>query len=854
MKNLSIRIKILFIVAIAIFVTSLIFVLQSIHTIEAISQDNIEKFKEFSYKSEKEKLVYYSKMAYNIINSYYQKTSKDKIQKEAEKQHQRDTNYLFTIIEGIYTKYKDILDEDSLKQLIIDTVTSTRYDKNGYFWINNMKSIMVAHSINSNLNGKNLSKLKDINGKSFFAEFIKVCQKDGAGFVDYLWSKPGFDTPQPKISYVRLFKPFNWVIGTGVYVSDITASMKQQALQAIKNLRYGKNGYFWINDMDNKMIMHPIKPQYDGKIFINAPKVPFVELGTKKLKETNKLQVFIEYQFYTPATKKYSHKLSVVYRFKPWDWVIGTGAYTDYIEAKLQQEAKKAQNDMQQKVRNLLIISFIAMLIFVFAMIVMLNKMIIFPLEKFQKGLNDFFNYLADESVVVQKLPAKSNDEIGLMSKRTNEAIENAVHIHKELLDLRRQLEIKVQNTTQDLQQTKEAFRLIAKDQDEALKSGALIQASILPNKKTLEDVFSEHFILDVQHNAIHSQVYMLEKVKDNQYLFILVDTKDEGLQSVFDTMLIHAIIKQAITQLRYDRHAVVSTSWLMEYLNTNIDTTQKGIDIAILYYNKEDLKITYSSANLPLHCYQDEALSIIQPDKTSIGISKDTKYQEHIIDTKEYIELYIATHKYIKDNIDIYDFQSPFLTNNNNFKANLENIDDNVVVAGLQIDNKPKILIEHQGEFTLQLVNQYIEQIEDSIENMGLMSNVSTTFVEQFQNILNYGKSDDMSITEITPYGYIKLQRNPDKTYAIETINTITLADKQKIEPKLYEIKSLDRNGIRKRYRELRKSGQNTHAKGGGIGFYEIAKRCIKIEYEFTQINEDRFKFKFVSYLGKNK
>ena len=70
------------------------------------------------------------------------------------------------------------------------------------------------------------------------------------------------------------------------------------------------------------------------------------------------------------------------------------------------------------------------------------------------------------------------------------------------------------------------------------------------------------------------------------------------------------------------------------------------------------------------------------------------------------------------------------------------------------------------------------------------------------------------------------------------------------KIEPKPLEIQSLDKNGIRKRYRELRKSGANTHEKGGGIGFYEIAKRCNKIEYSFTQINENRFEFIFVSFI----
>ena len=59
-----------------------------------------------------------------------------------------------------------------------------------------------------------------------------------------MWPKPGFNKPQAKVSYVKLFKPFNWVIGTGAYVDDITKDLQKEALQAISKMRYGKSGYF----------------------------------------------------------------------------------------------------------------------------------------------------------------------------------------------------------------------------------------------------------------------------------------------------------------------------------------------------------------------------------------------------------------------------------------------------------------------------------------------------------------------------------------------------------------------------------------------------------------------------------
>ena len=103
----------------------------------------------------------------------------------------------------------------------IKTLEAMRYEGNDYFWINDMVPRMVMHPMKPALNGQDLSGSKDPNGKHLFVEMVNVCRKDGAGFVDYMWPKPGVDEPQPKISYVKLFPQWQWVIGSGIYVDDI---------------------------------------------------------------------------------------------------------------------------------------------------------------------------------------------------------------------------------------------------------------------------------------------------------------------------------------------------------------------------------------------------------------------------------------------------------------------------------------------------------------------------------------------------------------------------------------------------------------------------------------------------------
>jgi methyl-accepting chemotaxis protein len=116
----------------------------------------------------------------------------------------------------------DIAAADAQKRAMA-RVAALRYGNNDYFWINDMQPRMVMHPMKPEMNGSDLSTNKDPNGKALFVDFVNVVKKDGAGFVPYEWPKPGFNLPQPKLSYVVGFAPWSWVIGTGVYIDDLNA-------------------------------------------------------------------------------------------------------------------------------------------------------------------------------------------------------------------------------------------------------------------------------------------------------------------------------------------------------------------------------------------------------------------------------------------------------------------------------------------------------------------------------------------------------------------------------------------------------------------------------------------------------
>ena len=163
-------------------------------------------------------------------------------------------------------------------------------------------------------------------------------------------------------------------------------------------------------------------------------------------------------------------------------------------------------------------------------------------------------------------------------------------------------------------------------------------------------------------------------------------------------------------------------------------------------------------------------------------------------------------------------------------------------------VDKDGIVFLNYGGFLSQTLITAMTEALEmeakSSNINMGDSSNIFIIFIELSQNMMNYSKSMKTNDASVIPQGLILVSKDKEHNYHIHSQNVVTNIDKQKIERKLKEIHSLDRNAIKRRYRELRKSGEQSHEKGAGIGFYEIAKRCDSLDYEFKEINKNRYYF----------
>jgi methyl-accepting chemotaxis protein len=137
-------------------------------------------------------------------------------------------------------------DEATAKAQALAALDGLRYSGQEYFWINDLQARMVHHPIKPQLDGRDMTDTKDPQGTYLFREFAKTASTGkGEGFVAYQWPKPGSEQPVDKVSFVKVFAPWGWVVGSGLYLDDLQATFRQQ-LTALLAMVLVVAGALWL--------------------------------------------------------------------------------------------------------------------------------------------------------------------------------------------------------------------------------------------------------------------------------------------------------------------------------------------------------------------------------------------------------------------------------------------------------------------------------------------------------------------------------------------------------------------------------------------------------------------------------
>ena len=122
-----------------------------------------------------------------------------------------------SMLQGIYENHKQgAMTLEKAKELGADLLRKLRYGADGYFWADTTEGVNVVLYGRKDVEGRNRLEDKDPKGTFYVKEFLAKA-KAGGGYVEYWFTKKGEATPLPKRSYVLLFEPFGWVVGSGYY-------------------------------------------------------------------------------------------------------------------------------------------------------------------------------------------------------------------------------------------------------------------------------------------------------------------------------------------------------------------------------------------------------------------------------------------------------------------------------------------------------------------------------------------------------------------------------------------------------------------------------------------------------------
>jgi len=145
------------------------------------------------------------------------------------------TRHVVETASGILRHFQNLeghgLTREQAQQQASAVMRDLRYDREDYFWIEDLDTRLVMHP-NGKLEGKRMAGTRDPDGKALFDEMVAVAVRDGSGLVRYRWPKPGSDAPVEKVSYVELFKPWGWIVGSGIYIDDVQVEFRRQLIQA----------------------------------------------------------------------------------------------------------------------------------------------------------------------------------------------------------------------------------------------------------------------------------------------------------------------------------------------------------------------------------------------------------------------------------------------------------------------------------------------------------------------------------------------------------------------------------------------------------------------------------------------
>ena len=541
----------------------------------------------------------------NVENEYMDLMFYKEHALESRKQFLKDiTNIAHNNIEHHYNIAENkILPEAEAKRLVLEETKKFRYGNNYYFFIYNKDLVAISHP-DPEFMGRDMSNLQDARGNFVLRDMYALAMQ-GGDFYSYWWKRLDDVEPMEKLGYFKYFSPWEWMVGSGMYLDDIEEEAKlmmksiiEQLTASLSKINIAMTGYIFIFDGNKEMIIHPKMDTED----ISDMKDPQTgKLVIDELIEASKTpDMPFEYHLDDPSKAGIDYRLkeSYVTYYKPLDWYVASSVYKD----ELIMPAKKLI------LRQILII----------LLILLISVLITYYLvNRFSKPISCLTNYaraLSDNDFIPQEhmksavlaLPLRYKDEVGKLA-------ESFIHMESSLGEYI----IKLKETTTAKERIESELR-VASD----------IQMSMVPHVFTTIPQRPEVDIYATLMPAreVGGDLYDFYLMGQNELFFTVGDVSDKGVPAA----LLMAVTKTLTKGFAESGRA---PSELLARTNSELASNNPSLMFVTMYFGKLDLltgELAYSNAghNPPLIIREGGKVEWLKlPDGLVLGVDMDTPY-----------------------------------------------------------------------------------------------------------------------------------------------------------------------------------------------------------------------------------
>lgn len=433
------------------------------------------EYKRFSNESDQMEKDYIFQQKLTIRNEVMkviEHIEQAKTQKKEEiKSHIRTKVYdAWIIVSHLYETFKDIKPPDEVKKIIREALRKASFNAHkGYYFILSFDGKIQLLTTHPDQEGQIALDWMNVEGQSIIKDMIRIVGRDGEGFYRYDWSKPGSQGVEyPKIVYLKCFKPYDWIIGAGIYLDDVEAALQEEILEKVRKIRFGKDGYVFVFRFDGVYLSH-FHEKYVGKnmMWVRDPNgVPINE----KLYEISRRKNggYLEYVWNKPSLKHEIRKITYAKSVEEWGWVVGAGVYIDDIEAAIQKKLHEYNNMV---FRQIGIIILLLLLFFIFS--VLIAKFFSKNIKKGTFLFTDFFQKAAKSYEHIDENQMMFY-EFKILARYANVMVDHRKQADDTIRKAKEDLEDRVHERTRELWEANESLRKEIKERklaEEALSS-----------------------------------------------------------------------------------------------------------------------------------------------------------------------------------------------------------------------------------------------------------------------------------------------------------------------------------------------------------------------------------------------